>query len=184
MSKAPRFYSFEQKNVLVTGASGGLGSAIVQALASAGASLIISCRSFAPLDALIHSLPPETRVRAITADLGQRGEAGRLAGEALQALGRIDVLFNIAGIGYFSLMEEASEENIRHLFEVNTFSPLFLIQHLLPLMKATGGGRIINIVSCAGRVPIPTVGVYGGSSRECPTGENPAAHDQFRSHVD
>jgi short-subunit dehydrogenase/MoaA/NifB/PqqE/SkfB family radical SAM enzyme len=163
MSKPPRTYSFEQKNVLVTGASGGLGSAIVQELASVGANLIISCRSLSTLDALIHSLPAETCVRAIAADLGERGEAGRLAGEAVRALGRIDVLFNIAGIGYFSLMEEASEENIRHLFEVNTFSPLLLIKHLLPPMKESGGGRIINIVSCAGRVPIPTVGVYGGS---------------------
>jgi short-subunit dehydrogenase/MoaA/NifB/PqqE/SkfB family radical SAM enzyme len=163
MIRTPKTYSFKQKNVLVTGASGGLGSAIVQELAFAGANLIISCRSLPPLDALIHSLPAQTRVRAITADLGKRGEAGRLAAEAVKALGGVDALFNIAGIGYFSLMEEASEENIRHLFEVNTFSPLLLIKHLLPSMKATGGGRIINIVSCAGRVPIPTVGVYGGS---------------------
>jgi MoaA/NifB/PqqE/SkfB family radical SAM enzyme len=52
---------------------------------------------------------------------------------------------------------------MRHLFEVNTFSPLLLAKALVPQMKGRGGGRIINIVSCTGRVPIPTVGVYGGS---------------------
>jgi MoaA/NifB/PqqE/SkfB family radical SAM enzyme len=60
-------------------------------------------------------------------------------------------------------MEEASEENIRHLFEVNTLSPLLMIKELLPHMRKTGGGRVVNILSCAGRVPIPSVGVYGGS---------------------
>ncbi|GAF67598.1 unnamed protein product, partial [marine sediment metagenome] len=53
--------------------------------------------------------------------------------------------------------------NMRHLFEVNTFAPMALIKALLPQMKKRGSGRIINIVSCAGRVPIPTVGIYGGS---------------------
>jgi MoaA/NifB/PqqE/SkfB family radical SAM enzyme len=60
-------------------------------------------------------------------------------------------------------MEEASEENIRHLFEVNTVSPLMLIKALLPEMQKRGHGRVVNILSCAGRVPIPTVAVYGGS---------------------
>ena len=60
-------------------------------------------------------------------------------------------------------MAEATEENIRHLFEVNTFSPIALVKALVPHMKARGKGRVVNIVSCAGRVPIPTVGVYGGS---------------------
>jgi hypothetical protein len=85
------------------------------------------------------------------------------AQKAIEALGYIDVLFNIAGIGYFALMEEASEENMRFLFEVNTFAPMVLIKSLVQQMKARGNGRIVNIVSCAGRVPIPTVGVYGGS---------------------
>jgi MoaA/NifB/PqqE/SkfB family radical SAM enzyme len=60
-------------------------------------------------------------------------------------------------------MEEADEEKVRYLFEVNTFAPLALIQKLVPSMIRRGGGRIVNIVSSAGRVPIPTVGVYGGS---------------------
>ena len=67
------------------------------------------------------------------------------------------------GLGYFALLEETDEERLRHLFEVNTFSPLLLATALLPQMKRRGGGRIINVVSCAGRVPIPTVGIYGGS---------------------
>jgi short-subunit dehydrogenase len=127
-----------------------------------GSILIISSRSEKALQELIASLPQENQVFAITADLSKTGEAKKLAIKAIQKLGHIDVPFNNAGIGYFSLMEEATEKNIRHLFKVNAFSPLFLIQTLLPQMKKRGGG-LINIISSGFRVPIATVGVYSGS---------------------
>jgi len=156
-------FSFKGKHVLVTGASGGLGSALVHELARMRSVLIISSRSEKALKELIASLPQNTQVIAITADLSKAGESEKLAIKAIKELGHIDVLFNNAGIGYFSLMEEATEINIRHLFEVNAFSPLFLIQALLPQMKKMGRGRVINIISSGFRVPIPTVGVYNGS---------------------
>ncbi len=156
-------FSYSGKNVIVTGATGGLGSAVARLLAKAGANLVVTSRSMKALDELCADLPPTIRSLPITADLGKPGEAARLAEEAIKGMGHIDVLFNNAGIGYFALMEEATEENIRSLFEVNTFSPLILIKALVPHMKKRGEGRIVNIVSAAGRVPIPSVGVYGGS---------------------
>jgi short-subunit dehydrogenase/MoaA/NifB/PqqE/SkfB family radical SAM enzyme len=156
-------HDFEGKHVLVTGASGGLGSALAKLLADKGARLAVTSRSEKALDDLISQLPRKKTAVAITADLSKPVEAARLAHEAVAALGHIDVLINNAGVGYFALMEEATEENIRHLFEVNTISPLMLLKALLPEMQKRGGGRIINILSCAGRVPIPTVAVYGGS---------------------
>ncbi len=156
-------YSFAGKNVLVTGATGGLGSAVARLLAEAGADLVITSRSMKALTELKEGLPDTVRTEPITADLGKPGEAARLAEASISKMGHIDALFNNAGIGYFALMEEATEENIRALFEVNTFSPLFLIKALTPHMKQRGSGRIVNIVSAAGRVPIPSVGVYGGS---------------------
>ncbi len=156
-------YLFSGKNILVTGASGGLGSTIAKNLAAAGANLVVTSRSVKALKELISTLPNDTHAIPITADLSKTGEARMLAKRATEALGHIDVLFNNAGVGYFALMEEATEENIRYLFQVNTFSPMALIKALLPQMKARGTGRVINIVSCVGRVPIPSVGVYGGS---------------------
>ena len=140
-------YSINGKHVLVTGASGGLGSALVRNLAEMGAKLVVTSRSIKALNELISLLPESTQAEAITADLSRPGEAEILAHKAIKALGYIDVLFNNAGVGYFALMEEATEENIRQLFEVNTFSPLALIKALLPKMKAKGDGRIINIGS-------------------------------------
>lgn len=157
------FYSFSGKHVLVTGASGGLGSALVTGLAGMGASIVASARSLAALTELRSRVPDSTRLEVVVADLSVPGQAELLARQAVEAMGGIDVVFNNAGIGYFALMEEATEENIRHLFEVNTFSPISLVKALIPQMKTRGGGRIVNIVSAAGRVPIPTVGVYGAS---------------------
>jgi short-subunit dehydrogenase len=156
-------FSFSGKNILVTGASGGLGSSLVKDLAEAGSHLVISSRSYGTLTQLISTLPAETRISAVSTDLSVPGNAEVLVRKAIASLGHIDVLFNNAGIGYFALMEEATDENIRYLFEVNTFAPLALIRALLPHMKHRKKGRIINIVSCAGRVPVPSEGVYGGS---------------------
>jgi len=156
-------YSFEGKNILVTGASGGLGSAIAKNLAAAGAHLVVTSRSDQALNELISHFPEGSIALPLVADLSVPGEAGKLAREALAAMGHIDILFNNAGVGYFALMEEATEENIRHLFEVNTLAPLELIKALLPQMIKRGTGRIVNILSVSGRVPIPSTGVYGGS---------------------
>ena len=156
-------YSLDGKRILITGASGGLGSALVKLIAQQNVRLAVTSRSETALDELISKLPHREHAVAITADLAQPGEAVRLVDEAISALGHIDVLINNAGVGYFALMAEASEENIRHLFEVNTLSPLMLIKALLPQMLKRGAGRVVNILSCAGRVPIPSVGVYGGS---------------------
>jgi len=156
-------YSFKGKHILITGASGGLGSALVKLMAQQDVRLAVTSRSKTALDELISKLPHQEHAVAITADLAKPGDPVRLIDEALSALGHIDVLINNAGVGYFALMAEASEENIRHLFEVNTLSPLMLIKALLPHMRKRGGGRVVNILSCAGRVPIPSVGVYGGS---------------------
>lgn len=154
---------FSYKVVLLTGASGGVGVGIARRLSEQGARLVVSGRSAADLKRLVGELPRPDEAVAIAADLGEPGEASRLATRALEAAGRVDVLINNAGLGYSALVEEADEQRMRHLFEVNTFAPLLLARALVPQMKQRGGGRIINIVSCAGRVPIPTVGVYGGS---------------------
>jgi len=154
---------FSHKVVLLTGASGDIGAEIARHLSDLGARLVVSGRSMGDLQKLIRALPDPSEAVPIEADLSQPGEASRLAAEAIQIAGRVDVLINNAGVGYFALVEEVAEERMRQLFEVNTFSPLLLAQALVPRMRQRGGGRIINIVSCVGRVPMPSVGVYGGS---------------------
>lgn len=154
---------FSEKVVLLTGATGDLGSTLARRLSHLGAKLVLSSRSAEKLENLSATLPEKATKIILPADLSQSGAAEHLADQAIEHAGHLDILINNAGLGYFALMEEVTEEKLRYLFEVNTFSPLALIKRLVPHMTRRGGGRIINIVSSAGRVPIPTVGVYGGS---------------------
>lgn len=156
-------YGYRDKIVLITGASGGLGSSLARLLTDEGARLVLSARSEAALEELRSSLSNPDAARILTADLALPGEAARLASESASLFGGIDVVFNNAGLGYFATMEEADEERLRYLFEVNLFAPLAIARGLVPGMRERGGGRIVNIVSFAGRVPIVTSGAYGGS---------------------
>ena len=113
-------YSFSEKHVLVTGAGGGLGSALVSGLAEMRAQLIVSSRSLKALNELISNLPEKAHAIAIEADLSIPGQAEMLAQKALDAMGHIGVLFNNAGIGYFALMEEATEERLSATFSRST----------------------------------------------------------------
>ena len=156
-------FSFKDKHILITGAGGGLGSALVGMLAKRGADLVISDRSHETLHRVESSCSSEHTVIAVPADLSVPGEAGILAEKAMDALGHIDILINNAGIGYHALMDEAVEDKVREVYEVNTFSPMALTMALLPGMKDRGSGMVINILSCAGFIPTPTAGIYGAS---------------------
>lgn len=157
-------FSFVDRHVLLTGASGGLGVGLAFELAQRGAVLGLTSRSPKALNGLIDQLPDYARTYILPCDLSRPGSAEELSRQALDTMGYVDVLINNAGIGYFALIHEAKEENIRYLFELNTFSPLLLARHLAVQMREKRlRGRIINIVSCAGHLPIPAVGVYGGS---------------------
>ncbi len=156
-------FDYDGKVVLLTGASGGLGSSLARLLSSAGARLVLSSRAREALEELRASLDFPGHAAIVTADLSASGEGARLAREAESVHGRVDVVVNNAGLGYFATMEEASEERLRYLFEVNMFAPLAIARALLPGMKARRAGRIVTVVSFAGRVPIVTNGAYGGS---------------------
>ena len=131
-------FSFKEKHVLITGASGGLGSALIRELVRLGAHLVVSDRSLETFDKWKSAFSEDTPVKSIQADLSVPGEAEILAQKALEAIGHIDVLINNAGIGYHALMDEAIEARMRAVLEVNTFSPMLLTKSLLPSMKGRG----------------------------------------------
>jgi short-subunit dehydrogenase/MoaA/NifB/PqqE/SkfB family radical SAM enzyme len=156
-------FSFNHKHVLVTGAGGGLGSALVRKLTGLGANLVVSDRSPGTMNRLEFTCSRENAIIAVPADLSVPGEAVKLAKKAMEAIGYIDILINNAGIGYHALMDEIVDDKMRKVYEVNTFSPMALTLALLPSMKDRGRGIVINILSCAGYIPTPTTGVYGAS---------------------
>ncbi len=156
-SKTPR-------TALITGASSGIGEATARALAREGYALALIARRKDRLDLLVKEIEQAGgRALAIAADLAD-DEATRLAAcEAIQFLGRVDLLVNNAGYSPGAAIEQCSRQDMRHIFDVNLLSALQLIGAVTPQMRAQGGGRIINLGSVAGFVPAPLAIPYAAT---------------------
>ena len=153
-------------SVLLTGASGAIGSEVARRLAAGGADLVLSGRRRERLDQLAAEIEREghTAPTIITADLGCRGEAARLAERALAERGRIDVLVNNAGGSMQGLSWLVGDrDEARAVYETNLWSPLALIAALVPGMIERGGGVVVNIGSMARVSPFPHLGTYSAS---------------------
>jgi NAD(P)-dependent dehydrogenase (short-subunit alcohol dehydrogenase family) len=142
--------------VLVTGGSSGLGLATVWRLAAAGHQVFSGSR-----DPGRAALPGG--VTPLVVDVADPA-AGRAAiGAVVGAAGRLDVLVNNAGAGGPGALEEIPDERAHEIFEVNLFGPMRLAAAAVPVMRAQGGGRIINVTSGNDTVPAPFGGWYSAS---------------------
>jgi len=146
----------DDKVALVTGASGGIGRAIVDAFVKAGATQILTSRSARP-----DGLPPD--VTYLMGDVLDEGFVERLIDEARQRHGRLDVLVNCHGRQFDSDLESTSEADARAVLDTNVLGPLLTMKHAIPLMLASGGGSIVNISSRLGLVGIAGQVVYSAS---------------------
>jgi uncharacterized protein len=146
---------------LLTGASGAIGAEVARRLSARGARLALSGRRGAALEGLARELGDAT---PIPADLSQRGEAERLAGRALAALGEIDVLVNNAGASIQGLTWVVGDgDAARDVMETNVWSPLALAAAIAPGMVERGHGAIVNVGSMARVAPFPHLGHYAAS---------------------
>jgi len=148
----------------VTGASSGIGEAAARALAREGYALALIARRKDRLDLLVKEIEEAGgRALALAADLADDAATGRAAREAIDFLGRIDLLVNNAGYSPGAAIEQFSREGLRHIFDVNLLSALQLTGAVTPIMRAQGGGRIINVGSLAAVVPAPLAIPYGAT---------------------
>ncbi|MCL4143257.1 UNVERIFIED_CONTAM: hypothetical protein GTU68_016828 [Idotea baltica] len=112
-------------------------------------------------------------------DVTNREQINEGIAAAITGFGRIDVLVNNAGYGLLGPIEEISNEDMRHQFEVNVFGPIALIQEVLPYMRKQRSGRILNISSIAGMQGYAGVGIYN-SSKFAVEGFNAALAQEVR----
>ncbi|ARS26134.1 SDR family NAD(P)-dependent oxidoreductase [Sphingomonas sp. KC8] len=158
------------KVALVTGASRGIGQAIAQRLAAAGATVVVSARSAtAPAtqkrfgaEQVIAGTLAETvalieaqggRAIAVAADLENAAERGTLVERAIAAAGRLDILVNNAGYADYSRIEDMSDETFERTITHYLRAPFSLIRDAIPGMKAAGAGWIVNIGSVTSLPP-------------------------------
>lgn len=149
------------KTALVTGASGGIGGAIAEALHGAGATVALSGTREAPLRALADRLGK--RAHVVTANLGDAESVLALPKAAAEAMGSIDILVNNAGITRDNLFMRMSDDEWAQVLDVNLTSTFKLSRAVLRGMMKARWGRIVNITSVVGATGNPGQGNYAAA---------------------
>lgn len=135
------------KLTVLTGAGGGIGSAMANSLAGAGARLILVARDQARLEMLCNLLPGSGHC-AVAADLvTEEGRAAVLAA----CDGKLDLLVNTAGVNHFGMLEQQSEQQLQQMLEVNVMAPMLLTQSLLAQLRENAG-TVVNVGSGFGSI--------------------------------
>ena len=149
---------------LVTGASKGIGRAIALELARVGADLAINARGREALGAVADEVRACGRqVETVAADVATEAGGQLVVERAVARFGRVDVLVNNAGRGAPRRLLELTEADWQASFALNFMSAVRLSLACVPLMRASGGGRIINISSRVGRQPDPYFAPYAAA---------------------
>ncbi|MHB8918164.1 MAG: SDR family NAD(P)-dependent oxidoreductase [Desulfocucumaceae bacterium] len=156
------------KNVIITGASQGLGLAIAEQFLNEGYSLFLCARDKDALEkareGLLKCLRPGRKICVLKADVSKKEDVIKLTNEALRELGRIDVLVNNAGVyGPKGLIEDVDLEEWVRAVEINLLGTVMMCKMVLPHMKRNGWGKIINLSGGGATSPLPRISAYATS---------------------
>lgn len=156
--------NIEEKVVVITGGSSGLGEATARYLASKGAAVVLGARRVEKLKAIAADIRAEGgKVEVLATDVTQVADVRALVKKAVQAFGRIDVLVNNAGIMPLAPLSERKIEEWDQTIDVNIKGVLYGIAAALPLFEKQKSGHFINLASVAGLKVSPGGAVYSGT---------------------
>lgn len=151
-------------NIMLTGATGGIGHAIAQQLAQRGAHLIPIGRDINKLAVLEAELKRlGALVTPLAGDLVEGGIPQRLVSAALKRVGRIDILINCAGVQNFGHFSAEKADATTTLLNTNIIAPIALTNAVLPDMLQRGRGKIVNVGSIFGSIGFPLFASYSAS---------------------
>ncbi|MBR2167137.1 MAG: SDR family NAD(P)-dependent oxidoreductase [Paludibacteraceae bacterium] len=139
----------QPKVILITGASSGMGYQTARILAEQGHRVYGAARRVEKIEELA-----PYGVQALRLDITNEQSVTQVVQELIEREGRIDVLINNAGYGYFGAIEDVPISDAKHQFEVNIFGLARITQEVLPYMRAQKSGRIVNLASVAGHVTL------------------------------
>jgi len=145
----------QDKVIVITGASGGIGAALAELVAARGASVALVARGSDALGAVAarcgpHALP-------IVADVTRREEVHRVVTETLARFGHIDIWVNNVGQGITRPPSALTDADIDEIMQVNVKAALYGMQEVLPHFKERGAGQVINVSSMLGRIPFAVI---------------------------
>lgn len=160
----PPAFSFDDKSVLVTGGTSGIGQAIAEAFGRSGAAVMISGRSKARGTAVRDGIRAAgARAEFLAGDVTDSRFCGTLVDAAAKQFGGLDILINSAGIIYHAVAEDTTDRQWLDTFAVNVNGTFFCCRAAIPVMRARGGGVIVNIASDAGLSGSPHLVAYCAS---------------------
>ena len=149
---------------VVTGAASGIGEATAEALAGAGAAVVLGDLDepgAGAVAARISAGGGDTSAHRV--DVSVRESVDALVAAAIDRHGRLDVMANVAGVGSYGLLEDVTDEEIDRVVGVNVKGTLFGCQAALAAMKPRNAGSIINVSATAINTPVPIVGLYSAT---------------------
>ena len=145
----------------ITGCSTGFGRELARAVLAHGYRAVVTARDPESISPLAE--PYGNRALTLALDVTDAQEVRAAVDVAQLTMGRIDVLVNNAGIGYFGAVEESDDAEVRRMFEVNVFGLAHMTQAVLPGMRRRRRGHIVNISSIGGIRAFPAVGFYNAT---------------------
>jgi short-subunit dehydrogenase len=152
----------KDKVVIVTGASSGIGLATAKLLTENGSKVALVARSKDKLDKISSTLP---RSLAVKADMTRPDEIARMIQTVKNHFHRVDVLINNAGRGYDAPVEKTNIKTVHEIFDLDLIGPLIAMQLVIPIMRAQGGGAIVNISSGTALMHLPNMAAYSSIKR-------------------
>lgn len=156
--------NIQDKVVVITGASSGMGEATARHLAEQGAKVVLGARRGERLESLAGKIKAAGgEALAVVTDVTRRADVANLINVSVEAFGRIDVLINNAGIMPLSPLEALKADEWERMIDVNIKGVLNGIAAALPHMKAQKSGHIITTASVAGHLVFPASSVYSGT---------------------
>jgi uncharacterized protein len=153
------------KNIVITGASGGIGAEIAKLCAESGANLVLIARSIEKLKQLQTELQQkhQVRVEVYQLDVSDTEKVKEVFTAIFAEFGVVDILVNNAGFGIFREAHAATMDEIKGMFDVNVVGLMACTSMVLPKMRERRFGHIINIASQAGKIATPKSSVYSAT---------------------
>ena len=165
------------KTIVVTGAARGLGALFCRAIADAGGTILALGRDEAALVAMIAGLSGTGHDLVLAdvakADAVRDGLASR----------QFDGLVNNAGIAVTAALHSSAEDDVRRVIDTNFLGSLWTLRAAVPVLKAAGGGVVVNIASVLGHRPLPHTGIYAASKAAIMQMTRSAAIELARDHI-
>jgi len=161
---AVKLKKLEEQVVVITGATSGIGLATARQAAERGAKLVLAARDGDALDTLAHEMRQRgAEVATVAADVGDPADVTRIGKAAVEKFGRVDTWINNAGVGIFGTLEQVTLEDMQRLFQTNFWGVVHGSLEAVKLLRAHGGGAIINLGSEVSDSSVPLQGTYAAS---------------------